>query len=126
MADAHARPLGRVLLFALRRAAVDVLLGLDPRDAEELETRLTSGRLGRAFAYGGFAGKTRIDAPARLVGALRGHALATTLRDRFDEDWFANPRAGAYLAQIGAGPMVGDEPWPEAAPAARALEAWLG
>jgi hypothetical protein len=42
--------------------------------------------------------------PSRLLGAITAHAFTTTLRDRFDEDWFLNPRAGAHLAAIAAAP----------------------
>ena len=133
-ADAHARFLGRVLFFGLRRAAVDVLLGIpetvSPSDVEELSSRLygaaLSPNIGSAWVFGGFAGKVRIDAPSRLVGALRGHALAATLVERYDEDWFANPRAGAHLASIGAGPIWDGDPLPETSPVVRAFEESLG
>ncbi len=133
-ADIHARALGRVLLLGLRRAAVDVLLGLpetvSASAVEELSTRLYGvplpPDLGSAWVFGGFAGKTRLDAPSRLVGALRGHALLTSLVERFDEDWFANPRAGAHLASMGAGPVWDGDALPETIPVARALEESLG
>jgi hypothetical protein len=129
-ADRHERVLCRVLLHGLRSAAVTVLTGIRAGDAEPLSADLygvplPSG-LASAWSYGQFGGASRIDAPARLVGALRGAALARTLRDRFDEDWFANPRAGVFLASIGAGPVWSSEAAPDVAPIAREFEERLG
>jgi hypothetical protein len=36
----------------------------------------------------------------RIRGAQLGATLATVLRDRFDEDWFRNPRAGSFLKDL--------------------------
>lgn len=139
--DAHARSLGRSLLMALRMSAAEVLLGLDPSPSpdaiEELSARVFGSPLptgvGACFAYGGFAGISRhfdvVSAgPARLVGAVRASELGKNLVDRFDEDWFDNPRAGAHLAGVGAGPVwYGEVPDAErAAPIARAFEETLG
>jgi hypothetical protein len=136
MASSHARALRRVLFAELRRLAADVLFGarhaVEDDLAEELTTRLY-GRalptlLARAFACGGFAGKARIVAPARLVSALRAFAFVGSLVERFDEDWFDNPRAGLFLATIGSGPVWNGEV-PEASavpPVIRALEEALG
>ena len=55
------------------------------------------------WACGGFAGTSRIDLPARLLGALDSHAIVKNLVDRFDEDWFENPRSGSHLSGMAAG-----------------------
>jgi hypothetical protein len=136
MASAHARALHRVLFAELRRLAADVLLGarhaVEDDLVEELTTRLC-GRalpplLARAFACGGFAGNTRIVAPARFVSALRAALFVRSLVERFDEDWFDNPRAGVFLATIGSGPVwSGDVPEASAvASVIRASEEALG
>lgn len=134
--DAHARPLHRSLFFSLRMLAAEVALG--KRDAapadeiEELTARVFGAplapALAQAWSFGGLAGATRIDAPARLVAALRVHAFVRGLVDRFDEDWFDNPRAGTFLASIGAGPVwSADVPDPATIPAlGRSFEELLG
>jgi hypothetical protein len=40
------------------------------------------------------------DQGARLSGAAAGEALRRELRERFDEDWWRNPRAGPFLAAL--------------------------
>lgn len=135
-ADAHARALARVLFVALRASAATLVAGArDPvreDELEELTARLFGAPLPRdlaaAWALGGFAGSARVDAPARLVAAVRVHGVVRGLVDRFDEDWFDNPRAGAHLASVGAGPpWRGDVPDAEVArAAARSFEETLG
>jgi hypothetical protein len=48
------------------------------------------------------------DAPARLLGLITAAALQRELVDRFDEDWFANPRAALHLRAIGSGPAYAE------------------
>jgi hypothetical protein len=109
-ADAHTRALGRVLFRTLRGRAAEVLASLGAGDeTEELTARLfgrpLTPALGSIWSTGGFSGASRLDAPARLAGAIRAFDLFRTLVDRFDEDWFDNPRAGVHLASIGGGPI---------------------
>lgn len=139
-ADAHARALHRALFIALRVLAAELLGGLRADDAEELSARVFGvplpASLSEAWSFGGFSGRSRIDAPARLVAAVRGYGFTRDLIDRFDEDWFDNPRAGRHLASVGAGPV-----WPardlargedelsdvtQVRPIARAFEEMLG
>ncbi|MBX3225486.1 MAG: hypothetical protein KF795_33580 [Labilithrix sp.] len=135
-ADAHTRALSRVLFVTLRTTAASLVAGMrDPVRSDELE-ELTArvfgaplpADLAAAWSLGGFAGSARVDAPARLVAAVRTLGFVRGLVDRFDEDWFDNPRAGAHLASIGAGPSwQGDVPDAEAArAAARSFEETLG
>ncbi|OJY15939.1 MAG: hypothetical protein BGO98_25135 [Myxococcales bacterium 68-20] len=135
-ADAHARALTRVLFVTLRTTAAMFVAGM--RDSvrgdelEELTARVFGAPLPSdlavAWSFGGFAGNARIDLPARLVAAVRTHGVVRDLVDRFDEDWFDNPRAGAHFASIGAGPVwQGEVPEPGAArAAARSFEEALG
>ena len=88
-------------------------------ELEELTARVFGAPLPSdlavAWSFGGFAGNARIDLPARLVAAVRTHGVVRDLVDRFDEDWFDNPRAGTHFASIGAGPVwQGDVPEPGA------------
>lgn len=135
-ADAHARALTRVLFAALRMTAAMLIAGVRDdvreRELEELTARVFGAPLppdlAAAWSFGGFAGTARVDLPARLVAAVRVFGVVRDLVERFDEDWFDNPRAGAHFASIGAGPVwQGDVPEPGAAHAlARSFEEALG
>jgi hypothetical protein len=135
-ADAHARALDRALFVTLRTIAAELLAGMHDTaredELEELTARLfgapLQASLAAAWSFGGFAGSMRVDAPARFVAALCTHGFVSTLRNRFDEDWFDNPRAGAHLASIGAGPVwQGEAPEADAiVGVARAFEEMLG
>jgi hypothetical protein len=153
-ADAHARVLGRSLFVSLRKTAADLLNGMqDPVQVDGVEERgarvfgapLPSA-LAAAWSYGGIgghvqpapaedlrstlaaSGSSRFDAPARLLGAVRAHGFVRSLIERFDEDWFDNPRAGAHVASVSVGPIwQGDVPEIDAVRAlARAFEETLG
>jgi hypothetical protein len=59
---------------------------------------------------------------ARVRGAAAGERLRTELRERFDEDWWRNPRTAAHLAALlAAGRLPDADAPPSAAEAARAL-----
>jgi hypothetical protein len=63
---------------------------------------------------------------ASLAGAGRAEALRTELRERFDEDWWRNPRTSTHLAALLAAGRLPEEPGgPRPALAARALAARL-
>ncbi len=53
----------------------------------------------------------RVDEPARWLALLQAPGMRASLRDRFDTDWFRNPRAWTDLRSQGAGPAFepGDE-----------------
>jgi hypothetical protein len=135
-ADAHARSIAGALFAALRVAAAEVVAGspdvVREDELEELGARVFGVPLPKALAsawsYGGFSGNARIEAPVQLVAAVRAHGFVRGLVDRFDEDWFDNPRAGAHLASIGAGPVWSGELPDDASvrTLARAFEEALG
>jgi hypothetical protein len=75
---------------------------------EDLTARLFGAPLPRALA--GAWPRVDDDAPARLLGLLTAPSLASDLVERFDEDWFANPRAALQLRAIASGPAVEDTP----------------
>jgi len=59
---------------------------------------------------------------ARIRGAEAGEALRRTLVERFDEDWWRNPRSAAHLAGLlAAGALPAQEGTPEGGLAARLL-----
>lgn len=103
----HARRLAAfVAAVSLRVAAVVVLLGPEPGMEEAAYAARRALGLPCApevasvllFPHGG--------ASARLRGELGGLALWSTLRDRFDADWYRNPRARDVFrgaAERGAG-----------------------
>jgi hypothetical protein len=59
---------------------------------------------------------------ATIAGAGAGEALRRDVRERFDEDWWRNPRTGAHLAALlAAGRLPEAETPPPAAEASRML-----
>jgi hypothetical protein len=103
----QARVLARTALFEARLSAVRLLVGDDaafaPRDlVDELAVRLF-GRSLDARLVGAWP-RARDDEPARWLALLQTPAARESLRERFDADWFRNPRAwqemrGATLAR---------------------------
>jgi len=110
IADAQARVLGRTALFAARLEAARFLFAKDKRPDffEETTHRLFGAPLPRALT--GAWPTPRDDARARLAGLLTALSLSRELRDRFDVDWFANPRAVAHVRAIASGPAREDPP----------------
>ncbi len=115
-AEAQARVLGRTAILHARLSAARLLLGDDadvaPRERfQELGPRLLGasldGRLRGAWPA------ARDDEPARFVALLEAYDLSATLRDRFDVDWYRNPRAWTYLRV--ASSLASREPVEEAA-----------
>lgn len=132
-AEAQARVLRRTALIHARLQAARLLLGDDadfaPRDRfDELAARVLGGGLDARLR--GAWPAARDDEPARFVAMLEAHALAQELRDRFDVDWFRNPRAFRHLRAVGSLPVrAAVEPAPLDAAAealGRAFEAVLG
>jgi hypothetical protein len=111
IADAQARVLARTALLGARLEAARLLLGDAPSADryEELTSRLFGAPAPRALrgAWPSVPGDVR----ARFVGLVTAAALAKDLVERFDVDWFANPRAATHLRAIASGP--GNEPLPE-------------
>jgi hypothetical protein len=104
---AQSRTLARVILLEARTQAVRVLLGDDadpaPRDLfEELGPRLLGARLDPRLR--GAWPSAREDEPSRFVALVESLTVADGLRERFDVDWFRNPRAWAHLRAAAASP----------------------
>jgi hypothetical protein len=132
-AEAQARVLGRTALVHVRLSAARLLLGDDadlaPRDRYgELGVRVLGASLDARLR--GAWPAARDDEPARFVALLESHDLAASLRDRFDVDWYRNPRAWTHLRATSS--MASREPVDPAAleasatGVARALEAVVG
>lgn len=70
----------------------------------------------------------RMGEPAQLLGLLGTQAFLHDLVQRYDDDWFRNPKAGKHLTSLACGPAFDLEPLADTAPAklARAFEEALG
>jgi hypothetical protein len=106
-ARAQARVLARTVLFEARSRAARLLLGDDAAFAPddlypELTVRLFGSPLDERLQ--GAWPAARDDEPARFIAMLQVTAFRRELRDRFDVDWFHNPRAWGYLREQGGGP----------------------
>jgi len=106
-ARAQARILARTVLFEARARAVRLLLGDDVAFApSDLFPELTARLFGSPFddrLRGAWPAPSE-DEPARFIGMLQTGAFRRELRDRFDVDWFHNPRAWGHLRELSTGP----------------------
>ena len=130
---AQSRVLGRTLLLEARLQAARVLLADEadpsPRDlVDELIPRVFGAPLDARLR--GAWPVARDDEPSRLVALIESRAAADGLRDRFDVDWFRNPRAWTSLRGEAASPerspVDGDVLAAQADALARAFEGALG
>jgi hypothetical protein len=132
-AEAQARVMGRTALLHVRLSAARLLLGdetdLAPRERfQELGPRVLGASLDPELR--GAWPAARDDEAARFVALLEAYELSTHLRDRFDADWYRNPRAWTHLRVTSS--LASREPVEEAALLAaadgmsRALEKVVG
>jgi hypothetical protein len=103
----QARVLARTALLEVRLQAVRVLLGDDAvavtRDLfDEVAVRLFGAPLDVRLR--GAWPSPREDEPARLLALLQARSFSADLRDRFDFDWYRNPRAWAELRALASAP----------------------
>jgi hypothetical protein len=120
-------------LFALRcdaavlRVATEVERGLSGRAWREAHRDALAAATGAAWDPARASRDTDADAlSARIRGAAAGERLREEVRERFDEDWWRNPRTAAHLAGLlAAGRLPDADAPPSAAGAARALVARL-
>jgi hypothetical protein len=130
VAAAQARALRETLLHETRLHAMRFLVALpsnvDPGTFDELSVRVFGAPLPPALRFAW--PEPRICELARLDAVLLAHGFARDLVERFDEDWFANPKTGAHLAAIAAGPVFTEHPLDEKVPSSigRAFERALG
>jgi hypothetical protein len=95
-AAAQARALAATILVDTRLEAARLLLGDDARPApadlfEEVTTRVFGAPMDSRLS--GAWPRRRNDEPERWTAILEARAAREWLRDRFDVDWFRNPRA---------------------------------
>ncbi len=114
VAHAQARVLARTALSEVRLGAARILLGDDAPPGrgvfDELGARLFGAPLDAKLK--GAWPAAREDEPARWVAIVQAPALRREIRERFDTDWFLNPRAWAHLRAQGA--ALAHEPIEEA------------
>ncbi len=106
-ATEQARILRLSLFLGLRELAARVLLAAGETDAalfEEVTLRVLGAPLPAALRDAW--PDVRVDDLARLGAACQAHAFVADLVNRFDEDWFANPKAASHLASIACGPIA--------------------
>jgi hypothetical protein len=104
---AQCRVLARTALLDARLQAARILLGdeeaLAPRDVFDEVGARTFGEPLDARLRGAWP-PAREDEPARWLALLQAPRLRSTLRERFDEDWFRNPRGWSFIRAQGAAP----------------------
>ena len=99
-ADAQARILAGTALVEARVRAARVLLGDDERPAPgDVFDEVTAGLFGAPLdaRLRGAWPVPQDDDPERFLAALDAPVFRQSLRDRFDDDWFRNPRAWEAL-----------------------------
>jgi len=129
----QSRALAQTALLSARFGAMRLLLNDErdfaPKDRfEELASRVFGAPMPIAFA--GAWPAARDDEPARFLGTMTTLPLTRALVDRFDTDWFQNPRTFPHLRGLGAGPAreqdVAFDASAAATSMARAFEGALG
>ena len=101
------RALARTSLFAARIAAATFLLGDPMRPVAQDRFEETTDALFGIPAPIGLAGAwpaPHDDEPARFLALMTALPLEQDLVNRFDLDWFKNPRAVAFLRARASGP----------------------
>ncbi len=131
IANAQARILRRSAFLHARVTAARAILAtsehVDASLFEELTARAFGAPLPAALRDAWPA--IRIDDPARFVALLSTPSFVARLVDRFDDDWFRNPKAGTHLTSLACGPAFDvDSPPLDDAPRtfARLVEELLG
>jgi len=108
-ASRQARVLARTALLDARLHAARILLAADvgptPRDLfVELGERLFGLPLDPRLL--GAWPPARDDEPSRFLALIESLPFTEALRDRFDVDWFRNPRAWAHVRAVSAAPAA--------------------
>ncbi len=128
--SAQSRMLRRTAFFYARTVAARALLGAEETVSaaafEEIGARLFGAPLPAAMRDAW--PDPRSSDPARLVALLGARAFVRDLVERYDDDWFRNPRAGSHLTSLACGPADDDDPIADGAPLdlARTFEQALG
>lgn len=127
---AQTRALRTTLFLETRLVAVRFLLNSEEQTSPSTFEELTARVFGRPLppAMRDAWPTPRADDASRFLALLSVHSFVRGLVERFDDDWFRNPAAGAFLSSLACGPEFDDEPVSEHATAdlARAFEEALG
>jgi len=130
LANGQGRTLRMTMFHHARMVAARALLASEPRVSpttfEEMSARLFGVPLPESVCEA-WPDPRPTDA-SRLVALLGTRAFLGQLVDRYDEDWFRNPRAGKHLTSLACGPAFDADPPPDGAATAmaRAFEEALG
>lgn len=130
LANAQSRVLRASMFHHARLIAARALLAAEENVTEstfeELGARLFGAPLPAAMRDAW--PDPRVTESARLDALLGTRAFLGQLVDRYDEDWFRNPKAGTHLTSLACGPAFDVDSVPEGAPAvlARTFEEALG
>jgi len=106
-AHSQSRLLARTALLDARLHAARLLLGDDAAFGLREAFDEVGGLLFEGGILPGLRGAwpwARQDEPARFIGLLESRPFAEGLRDRFDSDWYRNPRAWGHLRAVGVAP----------------------
>lgn len=131
IAAAQSRILGGSMFTQARVIAARALLAAEEDVSASLFEELTARVFGAPLpaSMRDAWPEPQVAEPARLAGMLGTQAFVRDLVQRFDEDWFRNPKAGAHLVSLACGPAFdADEEPAQGAPLAlaRAFEEALG
>lgn len=130
LAVAQSRTLRASMFHHARLVAARALLAVEEHVSastfEELGVRLFGAPLPETMTMAW--PDARVTDVSAFVALLGTRAFLGQLVDRFDEDWFRNPKAGTHLTSLACGPAFDADPVPDAAgaTAARAFEEALG
>lgn len=124
------RVLRATMFLHVRTVAARAALAADPRVAPATFDEITA-RLYGAPLPGSMRDawpEPDVAEPARLVGLLGTLGFVRDLVNRYDVDWFRNPKAGSHLVSLACGPAFDSDPLPEGTPnaLARMFEEALG
>lgn len=106
VAGDQARTVARSLLFSARIEAARFVLAHEPDRFEEITDALFGAALPSSLA--GAWPPVPDDLGARAIGLFTALPLARELVDRFDADWFRNPRAKTFLRARASAPAWDD------------------
>lgn len=129
IAIGQARMLRTTALLHARTHAARVVLGTSEHVDESLFEEMTMRAFGTPLPSSMLDAwpAPRIDDPTRLLAIAGTRTFVKNLVDRYDEDWFRNPKAGTHLTSLACGPAFDPEPPPatEAQAEVKAIAAWF-
>ncbi len=129
-AAAQSRVLRTTMFLHARTIAARAVLSADETTSASLFEELTSRVFGAPLppSMRDAWPEPRAGGPAQLLGVLGTQAFLRDLVQRYDDDWFRNPRAGKHLTSLACGPAFDLEPLSPSAAGdlARAFEETIG